>query len=90
MPKVRFTQNLKRYYPDLQPMEVRSNTIAELLNEINERHSGIKDYILDENGAVRNHVNIFIGNEMIKDRKSLNDQLTDVDEVYIMQAISGG
>jgi len=90
MAKVSFTQNLQRYYPDLQTMEVKGHTIAELLDRINENHCGIKDYILDENGEVRSHVNIFIGTQMIKDRVNLSDQLNELDEVYIMQAISGG
>ena len=90
MPKVRFTSNLKRFYPDLATMEVDSKTVAEVLNKVNENHAGLKDYIVDETGALRKHVHIFIGDEMVKDRTELKDKLTDADEVYIMQALSGG
>jgi molybdopterin converting factor small subunit len=90
MAVVKFTANLKRFYPDLSPIQVEASTVAEALEGVERIHQGIRDYIVDENGVLRKHVNIFIGNDMIKDRQSLADQLADKDEMYIMQALSGG
>lgn len=90
MAKVKFTSNLKRFYPDLTTMDLDAKTIAEVVEQIDDQFKGIKDYVVDESGALRKHVNIFIGNELIKDRKSLQDKLEKEDEVYIMQALSGG
>lgn len=90
MPVVKFTTNLKRFYPDLAPLEVTGKTVAEALEEVEQNHKGLKDYIVDENGELRKHVNIFIGNDMIRDRQALGDVLQDQDEMYIMQALSGG
>lgn len=90
MPTVRFTSNLKRFYPELTPMDIQSDTVADILNKINDSHKGLKDYIVDETGALRKHVHIFIGDEMVKDRTHLLDKLAESDEVYIMQALSGG
>ena len=90
MPTVKFTSNLKRFYPDLAPLDVQGKTVAEILEEIEAHYSGLKDYIVDENGTLRKHVNIFIGNDMIKDRQNLKDELTERDQVYVMQALSGG
>lgn len=90
MPTVKFTANLKRFYPNLAPLEVSGKTVAEALNEVEQSHKGLKDYIVDENGELRKHVNIFIGNDMIKDRQHLADVLSEQDEMYIMQALSGG
>ena len=90
MPTVKFTSNLKRFYPDLAPLEVHGETVADVLSEIESRYAGLKDYIVDENGCLRKHVNIFIGNDMIKDRLTLKDELSGQDELYVMQALSGG
>ncbi len=90
MAVVKFTTNLERFYPALKPTKVCGNTVSDALIEVEQNYKGISDYILDENGGLREHVNIFIGNEMVKDRLKLMDQLKDTDEVYIMQAISGG
>ena len=90
MPNVKFTPNLKRFYPDLDTGQFTGENVAELLDNINQKYSGIKDYIVDEQGVLRKHVNIFIGNEMVKDKVALTDHLSDDDEVYILQALSGG
>jgi len=90
MPSVSFTGNLKRFYPDLKTMDVDAENVADLLENINEKFPGIKDYIVDETGKLRKHVNIFIGNEMISDPNKLTDLITDNDTIYIMQALSGG
>jgi hypothetical protein len=44
----------------------------------------------DDAGPLGEHVNIFINNQMIADRESLSDLVTESDEVFIMQALSGG
>ena len=90
MPNVKFTPNLKRFYPALEPGHYTADTIAELLDLIDGQYAGIKDYIVNEQGELRRHVNIFIGNEMVKDKQNLTDILKDEDEVYILQALSGG
>ena len=90
MPKVKFTSNLRRFYPNLGEMTIDQSTVSQLLDSVEEAHPGLKDYIVDETGALRKHVNIFIGNDMVTDRLKLSDKLTEHDEVYIMQALSGG
>ncbi len=90
MPSVKFTSNLKRFYPDLKETELSVSTINDLVSELDSFYPGISDYIIDESGALRKHVNIFIGNDFIKDRLSLSDEISDSDTVYIMQALSGG
>ena len=90
MATVKFTANLKRFYPKLAPGEFEGNNVAEILEAVNQQYPGIKDYIVDEQGKLRQHVNIFIHNVMVTDKDSLTDQVKNEDEIYIMQALSGG
>jgi molybdopterin synthase sulfur carrier subunit len=90
MAKVNFTSLLKRFYPDLTPLELEGTTVAELLQNLEHQHEGITDYLVEENGKLRKHVNIFVNGEMVDDRIKLSDALTPQSEVYIMQALSGG
>jgi len=90
MPTVKFTPNLKRYFPELEPLKSNRKSIAGLISEANKLYPGIENYILDEQGSLRQHVQIFIGENMIRDRHGLSDPVTDEDQVYIMQALSGG
>ena len=90
MPEVSFTSNLKRFFPTLETTEVQNLTINEILDEVNNKYPGIKDYIVDEHGQLRKHVNIFIDNELIKDKEFLSDKVQPGNSVYFMQALSGG
>lgn len=90
MATVRFTRHLARYFPGLEKIEVEAKNVASLVMELDRRFPGIKDYLVDESGALRKHVNIFVGDELVIDRSSLNDQLDNDSDVYIMQALSGG
>ena len=90
MPQVKFTSALQRFFPDLKSQEVQGNTIAEVLHGIEQQYPGLSDYLLEEDGSLRKHVNIFLKEEMIKDRDQLTDPVQSSDEVLIFQALSGG
>ena len=47
-------------------------------------------YVLDDQGALRKHVNVFVDNRMISDRVALSDAVAEDSEVFVMQALSGG
>jgi len=90
VPRVRFTQHLKRYFPSLAEGEVRGETVAELVAELERRHPGFASYVVDEHGALRQHVNVFVGSRLVRDRARLSDRVDPSADVSIFQALSGG
>ncbi|AXY73230.1 molybdenum cofactor biosynthesis protein MoaD [Paraflavitalea soli] len=90
MPTVKFTYALKRFFPGLTQTPAQGQTLASILDEMEARYPGMRSYILDEQGQLRKHVNIFIDGHLIKDRTSLSDAFSSNSEIYIMQALSGG
>ena len=90
MAKIKFTSALKRFFPSLAETEIEGVTVKEVLHNIEEIHPGISNYIVDEHGHLRKHVNIFVQGELIKDREALNDKVKSSDEVLVFQALSGG
>ena len=90
MALVNFTSALKRFYPDLQPVIVEAETIVEVLAALEKRHAGLSDFLVDEHGTLRPHINIFIGDRLITDRENLDDRVGERDEILIFQALSGG
>ncbi len=90
MPTVKFTYALKRFYPDLDTLELPANDVNAVVHAIDKTYPGIKDYLIDEQGQLRKHVNIFVDGTLIQDRTNLQDTLKENSEVYIMQALSGG
>lgn len=90
MAKIKFTSALNRFFPELEEMQVRGQSVLEVLLEVNRKHPGLNNYLLEEDGTLRKHVNIFLQNEMINDRSHLSDKVGDNDEILVFQALSGG
>ena len=93
MARVELTAHLRRFFPDLAAqggVEVAGATVAELIGGLEELHPGLASYLVDEHGALREHVNVFVGRRMVSDRVGLSDAVSDEDHVYVFQALSGG
>lgn len=92
MPIVEMTQHLYRFFPQLQnrTITVPAGSVAEILSAVNEIAPGFTDYILDEQGALRRHVNLSVNDTIVIDKKTLTDRVSDNGTVYIFQALSGG
>lgn len=91
MVEVKFTTHLQRYFPGLARVEqVEGDTVAEVVDNLNARFPGLAGYLLDDRGALRPHVNIFIGDQMIADRQRLGDAVAGGDRLFVFQALSGG
>ena len=89
MPRVSFTRALKRFVP-APSAEVEGTTVAEALGAVFGSHPALRGYVLDDQGAVRRHVNVFVNGWPIKDRQRLSDPVAPRDEIYVFQALSGG
>lgn len=89
MPRVTFTANLKRHV-ECPPAEVRGATVGEVLDAVFADNPRLRGYVLDEQGAVRRHVVIFLDGDPLRDRVTLTDAVTAGSELCVMQALSGG
>ncbi len=90
MPHIKFTAALKRFFPTLEEGMIAGQTIKEVLSNLEQKYPGIDEYLRDEQGQVRQHVNIFVKGELIEDELTLMDAVGEGDEVLIFQALSGG
>jgi len=89
MTQVSFTENLRRHV-DCPPVSVGGSTVREVLEEVFAGNPRLKSYILDDQGRVRRHVNVFINGRFVSDRLALSDRVRPEDEVFVFQALSGG
>lgn len=64
--------------------------VAGLLHELWQLHPALKDRIVDEQGEVRPHINVFVGNEAIRFSGGLSTPVNEREEVVIVPAVSGG
>lgn len=92
MPTVAMTSHLYRFFPALENQEISvpAGSVAQVLQTINVIAPGFTDYVLDEHGALRRHVNLCVDEAMVIDRKTLSDFVPEQSKVFIFQALSGG
>ena len=89
MPLVEFTPNLARQTTTAS-CRVNGNTVAEALQAVFAELPALRSYVLDDQGAVRTHVVIFVDGASVRDRRGLSDALRPDSEVFVMQSLSGG
>ena len=89
MVRVAFTNNLQRHVA-CPEMQVEGTTVREALEQVFARNPGARGYVLDEQGALRRHMAVFVDGQQIRDRVQLSDALGRDASIYIMQALSGG
>jgi molybdopterin converting factor small subunit len=85
--KVRVPTPLRSYTGQQANVVADGDTLAAVLDDLGRRYPGLLFRIVDEQRQLRQHVSIFVGGERCRD---LSTRLDDVDEVVIMQALSGG
>lgn len=89
MPRVHFTKNLQRHVP-CPPVDVDGATVHEALMNVFRQNPRLEGYVVDERGALRKHMTVFIDGAQVKDRQFLSDTSLPSSEIYVMQALSGG
>ena len=90
MAKVVLTTNLRKYTGGVTETEANGTNVADLLLDLEKRLPGLRAYVVNETGALRRHVNIFVDGEPVGDRAALSDSLNPDSTVHILQALSGG
>lgn len=89
MASVHFTRNLARHV-ECPPERVEATTARAALDAYFALHPAVRGYILDEQGGLRTHVNVFVDGTQVADRATLDDPVGDGTEVHVIQALSGG
>jgi sulfur-carrier protein len=65
-------------------------SVADALSAIGRQWPGVLDRVMTEQGEVREHVNIFVGEESIRFAEGLATKVDDGDTIMIVAAVSGG
>lgn len=89
MPTLQFTPQLRRF---IAAPEVRSRaaTLRAALEDAFAGNPLLRGYVLDDQGALRANVVVFVDGERCHDRVRLDQPLQPGSTVYVLQALSGG
>lgn len=89
MPVVRFTPNLQRHL-SVPPATVAGETVHAALSGVFESNPKLRSYLLDDQGRLRRHVNVFVNGQAVDDRNRLTDKVSAADEIFVIQSLTGG
>ena len=89
MPTVTFTPNIQRHV-NCPASNVEGETVRQVLEAVFRENPRARAYVLDEQGAVRQHMVVFVDGHQVRDRQRLTDPVAPTAEIYVAQALSGG
>lgn len=89
MARISFTANLRRHVA-CPPVRSDGLTVRAVLDDAFAENPKLRSYLVDEQGRLRRHVNVYINDHPVTDRLRLSDAVAAGDDVYVFQALSGG
>ena len=90
MPTVRFPTVMKYYVNNQGEIFVPASTVNELLSQIIEQYPSIRFHLVDSEGKLRRHFNVFVNGTHIRDLNGMDSALNAEDQVILMASAAGG
>ena len=90
MPTIRFPAVMKYYVDNQAEFSVPAATVTELLNQVIEQYPSVRFHLVDSNGNLRKHFNVFVNGTHIRDLNGIDTTLNEDDKVILMASAAGG
>ena len=87
---VRIPTILRTYTGGESEVSAEGETLAAVLDDLDARYPGIKGRVLDEAGALRRFVNVYVGNDDVRFLEDLQTPTPDGTQVSVIPAVAGG
>lgn len=71
-------------------LEASAGTLADVISDIDRRHPGFRSRVLDDSGAIRTFVNVYIGDDDARNHGGTGAVVPDGTEVMVIPAMAGG
>ncbi len=88
--RVRVPTPLRKFTQGSDEVAVNGDTVLAMLEDLEQKHPGIKERIMDEGGKVRRFVNVYVNGDDIRFLQNVDTALKDGDSISIVPAIAGG
>ena len=87
--EVRIPTILRSYTDGAKKVEATGSTLAEVLTDLDVRHPGIRERLVDDKG-LRRFVNVYLNDEDVRFLGGLDSAVKDGDDVTVLPAVAGG
>jgi sulfur-carrier protein len=87
--EVRIPTILRTYTDGAKQVEGTGSTLDELITDLEQRHGGLRDRLVDH-GGLRRFVNVYLNDEDVRFLAGLETRVKDGDTVTVLPAVAGG
>ena len=87
---VRIPTPLRRLTNGEDKVDVEADSLGGVIDAMNDQYPGIRERICDDQGQLRNFVNVYVNGEDVRFLQGLETPMTSGDEVSVVPAVAGG
>jgi molybdopterin synthase sulfur carrier subunit len=87
---VRIPTTLRPLSGGANTVQVEGGTLAEVIEQLESTHAGFRDRLLDDAGALRKFVNVFVADDDVRYLDGLDTKVPEGETVSIIPAVAGG
>ena len=87
---VRIPTILRTYTGGESEVSATGDTLSAVLDDLDASYSGIRGRIIDESGALRRFVNVYVGNDDVRFLEHLETPTPDGTQISVIPAVAGG
>ena len=90
MPVLRIPTPLRAYTNGQSEVNVNGSNISDALTDLTTQYPSLKPHLFNEGGDLRPFVNLFVGENNIKDLQGVNTPIQDGQKIMLIPSIAGG
>ena len=90
MPTIRFPNVMKFYVNNQSEFYVDAGTVQHMIDRIVDEYPSVRFHLLDSEGQLRKHFNIFVNGTHLRDLQGMDTPLQEEDKVILMASAAGG
>ena len=87
---VRIPTPLRRVTNGQDKVQVNGDSVGAIIGDLDSQFPGLKERLCDEQGELRNFVNIYVNGEDVRFLDGINSATAEGDELSIVPAVAGG
>lgn len=87
---IRVPTPLRNLTDNQAAVTAEGSTVQEVVDDLEKRHPGIRERLVDESGELRRFVNVFVDDEDVRFQQGLSTAVRDGATVSIVPAVAGG
>jgi molybdopterin converting factor small subunit len=87
---IRIPTQLRTWTDGIEEVEASGATVVEIIDDLEHRHPGLKERLVDDDGSLRRFVNIYLDDEDVRFLNGLSTEVPEGARISIIPAVAGG